>query len=110
MITEKDLQEAISECEGKRNPNADTCLKLASFYIIKDHMFGGEKSDVSYSYAPDPDESVHMIDYVSDTEFGMIVSESDPEYVMSVMDELMSALYVVDPKMYKSVIRKLREG
>ena len=35
MITEMDLQEAIAECQGKRNPNADTCIKLAAFYIIK---------------------------------------------------------------------------
>ena len=39
MITEKDLQEAIAECEGQRNPNANTCVKLAAFYIIKDHLF-----------------------------------------------------------------------
>ena len=37
MIKEEDLQEAIAECQGVRNPNANTCLKLASYYTILDH-------------------------------------------------------------------------
>ncbi len=39
MITEHDLQEAIAECQGKRNPDANTCIKLAAFYTIKEHLF-----------------------------------------------------------------------
>ena len=39
MITENDLQEAIAECEGVRNPTANTCLKLAAFYTIKDKLY-----------------------------------------------------------------------
>ena len=34
MITEQDLLEAIAECQGQRNPNANTCIKLAAYYII----------------------------------------------------------------------------
>ena len=30
MITEHDLKEAIAECEGNRNPDARTCIKLAA--------------------------------------------------------------------------------
>ena len=40
MITEKDLQEAIAECQGERNPNANTCIKLAAFYTIRNELFG----------------------------------------------------------------------
>ena len=39
MITEKDLQEAIAECQGERSPNASTCIKLAAFYTIKEHLY-----------------------------------------------------------------------
>ena len=36
MITERDLIEAIAECEGERDPTAYTCLKLAAFYYLRD--------------------------------------------------------------------------
>ena len=39
MITEKDLQEAIAECKGKRNPDSSTCIKLAAFLIIQEHLY-----------------------------------------------------------------------
>ena len=54
MITEKDLQEAIAECQGQRNPNANTCIKLAAFYTIRRELFGEEKDAgmlPGYSYA-----------------------------------------------------------
>ena len=46
MITEQDLREAIAECQGQRNPNANTCIKLAAYYTILQNMT--EKK-------PDPD-------------------------------------------------------
>ena len=46
MITEKDLQEAIAECIGQRNPNANTAIKLAAFYTIKRELYGEDKDAV----------------------------------------------------------------
>lgn len=40
MIKLEDLEEAIAECQGQRNPNADTCIKLAAFYTIKRKCLG----------------------------------------------------------------------
>ena len=54
MITEKDLQEAIAECEGQRNPNANTCIKLAAFYTIRQHMFGEDQISEAHSFASQP--------------------------------------------------------
>ena len=53
MITEKDLQEAIAECQGQRNPNANTCIKLAAYLTIQKEMFGTQEELIpTYSYAP----------------------------------------------------------
>ena len=60
MITEHDLQAAIAECQGKRNPDASTCIKLAAFYTIRNHLFPetpekqGPVTQERYSYAPAP--------------------------------------------------------
>lgn len=105
MITEKDLLEGIAECQGQRNPNASTCLKLASFYTILDHIGENTKKveevvPVSYSYAEPK--------YQSDTEFGKIIENMDSYDVMQIMDELMTTLSVVNPRLYASVVRKLK--
>lgn len=107
MITEKDLQEAIAECEGARNPNANTCIKLAAFYTIKRELFGKKSlptEDYSFSGA---DDAQTIISYDGISEFAQSVNGADQKSVMSIMDELMEALYVMQPKLYRSVISKL---
>ena len=106
MITEHDLQEAIAECEGQRNPNSNTCLKLAAYYTIKDRMYPDSKDPaqpVFYSRASAPVETV------SDTDFSRTISGMDTAQVISVMDELMTTLKVVAPRLYAGVMNKLSD-
>lgn len=107
MITEKDLQEAIAECEGVRNPNANTCIKLAAFYTIKRELFSGKSpSTEDYSFSGANDAQT-IISYDGISEFAQSVNGADQKSVMSIMDELMEALYVMQPKLYRNVISKL---
>lgn len=111
MITERDLEQAIAECQGERNPNANTCVKLAAFFIIRNELFG--KSDplpersvdprTTYSYATGP-----TIDYSSDSEFASIINGKDPSEVWPVMDELMETIRVLMPRLYNGVIQRLQ--
>ena len=98
MIKEKELLDAIAECQGQRNPNANTCLKLASFYTILDHI--QEKEVPAYSYAAPPS-------YESETEFGIKIRGKNTEEVMVVIDELMSTLSIVNPRLYNAVMSRL---
>ncbi len=108
MITEKDLQEAIAECEGERNPNANTCIKLAAFYTIQNHLFGVPET---YSHAVSPAISAGTVSVEgSDTEFGRLVEGMAADDVIRVMDDLMSTLEIVQPRLYAGVIRKLAEA
>ena len=116
MITEHDLQEAIAECQGVLNPNASTCIKLAAFLIIQKEMFGKKNDEVAQVYASVPAPSYSydsppesVIQYDSDTEFANIVDGMNQLDFMEVMDELMSTIQVVQPRIYASVLRKLRE-
>lgn len=126
MITEHDLQEAIAECEGERSPNANTCIKLAAFYTIKNELFGnserltkqdilsligdsGSENASGYSYAPPPEPVENTITYDSDTEFGRLIFGRDPAEVWPLIDELISeALAVVNPRLYDSFMRRLK--
>lgn len=101
MIREEDLLEAIAECQGQRNPNASTCMKLASYYIIQDHI-KQEEPMPRYSFAA-PEQAA----YDSGTEFSDKIQGMDINDVLAVFDELMTTLMVVNPRLYDSVMRKL---
>lgn len=117
MITLHDLDEAIAECLGKRNPNADDCKKLAAFYVIKDHLYGNSEqlpvNPQQYAYdAPDANlqwREFEDFGYQSDTEFAKIASNTDKNTLMSVMDELMTVLEATNPRLYRGVLNKLSD-
>ena len=104
MITERDLQEAIAECQGQREPNANTCIKLAAFYTIRKELFG--KQDAEYSYDPAPNDVAVEID--SDTDFARLVDGRPQKEIWPVLDELMETLRKMQPRLYYMVMDKLQ--
>ena len=105
MSTRTDLDSAIAECQGKRDPDAKTCIMLAAFYTIRKEMFGEEKEAERYSYAPAPVRNTVDID--SDSEFARAVNGMDLDGFLSTMDELMRTLQIVQPRLYDAVMMKL---
>lgn len=117
MITEKDLEEAIAECQGQRNPNASTCIKLAAFLTIQKELFGEKQvadtrkmSIPDYSYASGPAESVEeqAIGYHGDSDFLRAIEGHNAEDVWPIMDELMQSMAVIQPRIYDQVMRRIR--
>lgn len=112
MITEHDLEQAIAECQGERNPNANTCIKLAAFYTIRNELFGKTEQLIEtrmpeYSYAAAPEPVENTIDYFSDTDFSRAIDGRDPADIWPIMDELMSTIQALMPRLYDGVMRKL---
>jgi len=107
VITERDLDTAIAECQGKRNPDASTCIKLAAFYTIKRELYGEEKQAVqtAYSYAPAPDRNMIQMD--SDSEFARAIDGRDQQEILPVLEELMNTLQIIQPRLYNAVMDKL---
>lgn len=111
MITEQDLQAAIAECQGVRNPTSSTCIKLAAFYTIKNQLFPDksipeEVSALNYSYASEP--TVEKVSYRSDTEFSDAIQGKPVDEVLAVIDELMQTISVLNPRLYAGVLRKFQ--
>ncbi|MBQ8961225.1 MAG: hypothetical protein IJ071_08445 [Ruminococcus sp.] len=108
MITVDDLKAAIAECEGERNPNANTCMKLSAYYILL-----REKESVpdnAYSASPAPVSPVkETVDYYSGTEFAAAIEGKKASSAWAVIDELMTVLQAIKPGLYEGVMRKLRE-
>lgn len=111
LITEQDLIEAIAECQGQRNPNSSTCIKLAAFYTILDHVREGEQKEpvqpgYSFSASPAPD----TVTYQGDSDFSNLVYGMDSNTAWSIVDELMDTLSITNPRLYKGVLRKIEGG
>lgn len=103
-----DLKEAIAECEGTRNPNASTCIKLAAYYTILNNLYGDQAEEFpspNYSFAAEPAIGLKY----SNSEFSQQVIDKGIEKVFPLLDELMDTLMVVNPRLYNSVIMKISE-
>lgn len=118
MIHEQDVRDAIAECQGERNPNANTCIKLAAFLTIQRELFGTsgqlpepeQRTLPAYSFAAEPAESVEKtIDYFSDTDFAQAIDGRQASDIWPIMDELMSTLQVLQPRLYDGVMRRLQK-
>ena len=105
MITEQALREAIAECQGERNPNRDTCMMLAAFYTIQDHLYPERNVIPSYSYAEPPEQ----VRYDSGSDFSRAIDGMDMNDVLAVIDEAMDTIKVLLPRLYDGIMRQLTE-
>ena len=111
MITKEDLQEAIAECQGQRNPNASTCIKLASFYTIRRELFGEEKEAAplpGYSFAADPAQEEPVIRNDSESDFARLIDGRPQKEIWPLMDEMMDTIHAIHPRLYTAVMDRLR--
>ena len=117
MITERDLIEAIAECQGQRNPNANTCIKLAAYYTILNNLqTTSEKSSVASSKKETPtysylsaDTSEKTVEYRSNSDFSKVIDGKSAVKMWAIVDELMSALMYLNPKLYNDAMIKFSE-
>ena len=100
MIKEADLREAIAECQGERNPNANTCIKLAAYYTILNNL---EVPRMSYASEP-----ADVVRYDSGTEFSEAIKYKNMYEVLSVVDDLMDSVQVLIPKLYEATMDKIK--
>lgn len=108
MITEKDLQNAIAECQGERHPNANTCIKLAAYFTIYDHLYP-KKAELTEEIPQTIFQTVEegIIDDYGDTDFYRTIKGRKAADVWAVMNELMETIQVINPRLYDGVMRQL---
>lgn len=115
MIYEKDLDESIARYQGEVNPSIETCRKLAACLIVKRELFGEPErfpvvadNATGYSYAAGPVDTAETIHYDSGTDFSQVIDGRDPADIWPIIDELMSTVQVLMPRLYDGVMRKLQ--
>lgn len=103
MFSKNELLDAIDELEMSpaTYQNAE---KLATFYTLYDHLYV-KKEPMNRI------ESVRevTIDMYGDSDFLKAITDRNSHDVWLVMDELMSMLQVMQPKLYQATIDKIKE-
>lgn len=105
MITEKDLIEAIRQCEAEPHTQSKMA-KLADFYIIYDHLFGAPPEAYENTRAGRAENTLQTH---GGSEFLRAVNGKKQEKVLSVLDELMDVTKVLHPRMYDTVMRRISD-
>ena len=99
MFTKNELLDAIDELEESA-PTYQNCEKLATFYMLYDHLYGDKRPMF---------ETVRqtVIDDYGDSDFLRSVAGSDAEKVFSIMDELMESVKLLQPRLYEATLTML---
>jgi hypothetical protein len=93
MLNLDKINEEILSLE-QRDTTYAVAEKLAWLYIVRDNL-------VRYQ------ENEKTLKGYGQSEFLTLISGKGEESVFKVLDELMDALSVINPKLYESVLRKL---
>lgn len=103
MFSQAELIDGINELlDGKKS--VQNCEKLAAIYTVLDHLYPEERIPQGYSGEKQKADSIPRY---GDTEFLDAISGKDPEQAWLLMDELMTTLLVINPRLYDSVMRKI---
>lgn len=104
MFSKSQLLDAIDELEACPNTyqNAE---KLATFYTLYDHLFVHKEPMNRIESTREV-----TIDRYGDNEFFKAISDKKADKVWMVMDELMTTIQVLQPKLYQATIDRINEG
>lgn len=101
MPTKEELLKAIGEV-SKQPGTYTKCQKLATFYVLLNSLYPEEdfKNDINTQFQS-------TIPEFGSSEFLQKIKGHDMSSVFSVLDELMDAVKVFNPKLYNNTIQKL---
>lgn len=99
MLTERELIKAIQDLENAE-PTYERCKKLVTFYTLYDFMYGQPKNET---------EEERVVKAYGESEFIRVIDGKDTQKVWAVIDELMTTLEVINPRLYQGVMVKLAE-
>lgn len=96
MISLETIEREIEEIESTKDTTYRTCERLAWLYIVRDHL------------RPTQAPSDHRTQTIGGSEFLEASSGVSYPALMGILDEHMSALAIVNSKLYESIIDKIR--
>lgn len=96
MISLEQIEETIIELEHNDTTFA-TVAKLADLYTVRNNLKG---------YSTCNSEPINL---TTESEFLKVVNGKPPEKAWAIIDELMTAIAVLHPRMHEKVLEKMQE-
>jgi hypothetical protein len=108
LITEQDLKSAIAECQGERNPNANTCIKLAAYLTILESLYPKEDKPIPTSQKTlETADNDYFVGDMGASDFYNAIQGKNTAEVLAVINELMETVNVINPRLYDGVLNQL---
>ena len=106
MFTKAELLDAINElCDGKHS--IQNCEKLAAVYIVLDHLYGEEKQMQEISGYSNDNKTESSIGLYGESNFLKAIAGKSAKEVWLLMDELVEASQVLNPRLMSNFFEKL---
>lgn len=95
MLTVEEIDEAIVEIENAKHHTVESCMKLAGLMIVRENLCERECEEENST------ESEFM---------KAAIEHHDPWDVLKIIDKFMEEIKPVNPRLYNSVITKIKKG
>ncbi len=106
MFTEAELLDAVNElCDGKHS--IQNCEKLAAVYIVLDHLYGEEKRVQELSGYSNDNKIESSIGLYGESDFLKAIAGKPAREAWLLMDELIEAMLVLNPRLTNNFFEKL---
>ena len=101
MFSEAELRKAIAELEKSPSTYQDA-EKLATFYILYDHLY--KKPEIKFETVREV-----TIDRYVGSEFFCIISGKKANDVWSIVNEVIETVKIIEPGVYRALLDRLNE-
>lgn len=103
MLSKGELLTAIDELEDSP-PTFQNCQKMATFYTLLNSMYRSSEDQPRIETQREEVIADH-----GDSDFLRLIAGMESREAWLLVDELMETIQILQPKLYSSVIRRLRE-
>lgn len=104
MFTQAELEDAVNELTSGKH-SIQNCEKLAAVYIVLDHLYG-EKPLIDMGYSND-NKIESEVGLYGNSKFLKTIAGRSSKDAWLLMDELIEAITVLNPRLMNSFYEKL---
>ncbi len=105
MYSEVELLDAIDQINNGKH-TIQNCEKLAAIYTVLDHLYGRQRIPMDTGYSND-NKIESEIGLYGKSEFLKIVAGKPAKDVWLLIDELVDAIQVLNPKLASNFMEKI---
>lgn len=105
MYSKVELLGAVEELLQSKH-TIQNCEKLSAVYNVLDHLYPEDIAIMDRGHSFDGPATIGRL---GDSEFLTIIADMRLEDIMPLIDELVSTIQILNPRLYASFMRKLTE-